>query len=1033
MRRIDYLQRIGLAQQQIPVISPERHITLDRRALLRVKGIGRIKKELLPNSDQKIRPLTEDLLTGLYNYGIPVAFSIRGDSKGVSIYLGTWSENRQEKKPALDLDRKKNIFISLLNSIYPAVDIDPKAGELPLSDLPVSGYAIGMPTVKENDALDISLQLDKMIRSMAGMNWASLVLAEPIPEKEITGLRNIVTNEMRFAQQSAQQGATKQLAEYYTKLLQNLLERLTIGLEMGCWRTAVYLLGDHESYYRLASVWRAVFTGKESLPETLMVLDDERASSLAKSWSLPDEKVTKGPGYYQHPYQFQSLLSSIQLASYVHLPNSETNGFNVNIIPDFDAVPQEVGSDKVVSLGEVIHRTRNTKIKYSIPIESLKKHVFVSGVTGAGKTTTLFHMLMQLTKNKVPFLIIEPSKTEYRALINDPTVGKELQIFTAGDEKVSPFRLNPFEFPSGIPVGVHLDMLRSVFSVSFGMWSPLPQVLEQCLFEIYKDKGWEITSGENTRLEKKTQPVPAAFPTLTDLFNKVDDVTRQLGYEQKITDDIRAALQTRLNSLRSGGKGRMLDVQSSLPAELWMEKSTVLELEKMGDDDDKAFLMGLLFIRLVEHRRLKEKSKDLKHLLVIEEAHRLLTNVSTQQRQEESNPRGKAVETFSNMLSEVRAYGQGMVIADQVPVKLAPDVIKNTNLKISHRIVASDDREALAGAMHMTENQTEALSNLTKGEAAVFAEGDDVPLMIKVGPEEEIKKLLEISEKWPKGDEVAEKMKPKMAEYQKYYKRHPALDDKTEIPDTEWNTAFEIFQKSNFKRDLVRFVISISEDSGLDNNGAISAIWSGITADVNRFLKHGVNRNSVLLSLIIIGTDWLASRRGVQAGWTYTKTELFASYLRSTLKWINYGKDFDEKLKALRKTMLYFNSRVIEPFKECHNICNQKGNVCMYRHTVSDFISFRQDMNKQWISALNEDFKKNSDLSDMTNSLKFCQNVVPNIVNRSITNKDTARRIGLCFAQHMVSRELPESQAHMIKNLIRQFDLLDTRNETKQN
>jgi DNA helicase HerA-like ATPase len=123
-----------------------------------------------------------------------------------------------------------------------------------------------------------------------------------------------------------------------------------------------------------------------------------------------------------------------------------------------------------------------------------------------------------------------------------------------------------------------------------------------------------------------------------------------------------------------------------MPMELVLNHPTVLELEGMGDNDDKAFVMGLMFIRLVEHRRQVGQLKNLEHLLVIEEAHRLLTNVG-ERREEEGNARGKAVEISANLLAEIRAYGQGVLISDQVPEKLAPDVIKNTNLKITHRTV----------------------------------------------------------------------------------------------------------------------------------------------------------------------------------------------------------------------------------------------------------------------------------------------------------------------------------------------------------
>ena len=201
------------------------------------------------------------------------------------------------------------------------------------------------------------------------------------------------------------------------------------------------------------------------------------------------------------------------------------------------------------------------------------------------------------------------------------------------------------------------------------MWVPLPQVLEKCLIAIYQDRGWDVVSSRNPRLEDDNWDA-AAFPTLADLVSKVEEVVPTLGFDPEATGRILASLTSRLNGLRSGGKGRMLDVQQSFAIEDLLQHPTVLELEGMGDDDDKAFLIGLLLIRLFEYRS-KHGNKSIQHLLVIEEAHRLLTNVSRNTNQEQSDPRGKAVETFTNLLSEIRAYGQGIIIADQVPTKLA--------------------------------------------------------------------------------------------------------------------------------------------------------------------------------------------------------------------------------------------------------------------------------------------------------------------------------------------------------------------------
>jgi hypothetical protein len=153
------------------------------------------------------------------------------------------------------------------------------------------------------------------------------------------------------------------------------------------------------------------------------------------------------------------------------------------------------------------------------------------------------------------------------------------------------------------------------------------------------------------------------------------------------------------------------------------------------DDDDKAFAIGLIMIRLVEHRHLQRQIGELRHTLVIEEDHRLLRNVGSRSNDGEADPRCKAVEAFSNLLSEIRAYGQEVVvvvISDQVPIRLAPDVIKNTNLKIAHRLVGEDDRLALASSMSTNELQASSLVTLKIGEAAVHSIGDDYPLLVKM-------------------------------------------------------------------------------------------------------------------------------------------------------------------------------------------------------------------------------------------------------------------------------------------------------------
>jgi len=90
------------------------------------------------------------------------------------------------------------------------------------------------------------------------------------------------------------------------------------------------------------------------------------------------------------------------------------------------------------------------------------------------------------------------------------------------------------------------------------------------------------------------------------------------------------------------------------------------------------------------------------------------------------------VETFTNILSEIRSYGEGLLVVEQIPTKLAPDVIKNTNLKVMHRIVAADDRRVMGATMNIEDRETRKITALNVGEAVVYSEGDEGAYHIRV-------------------------------------------------------------------------------------------------------------------------------------------------------------------------------------------------------------------------------------------------------------------------------------------------------------
>ena len=305
-----------------------------------------------------------------------------------------------------------------------------------------------------------------------------------------------------------------------------------------------------------------------------------------------------------------------------------------------------------------------------------------------------------------------------------------LIVFTLGNESVAPFRINPFELIPGEVISSHVDMLKATFTSAFPMEASMPQLLEESIYECYKAKGWDInTNINNIYKEKAFDQDVDAFPILSELLTTMKKIVEDKGFSPQMKSDYIGSLVSRLSNLTVGSKGAMLNCAHSVDFKYIANHNVILEMEDLRSPEDKALLMGFVLSRLSavikdEHK----KNPKYQHLTLIEEAHRLLAKVEPG----EGGAKKVAVEMFADLLAEVRKYGEGLIIVDQIPNKLSPEVLKNTNTKIIHRILAKDDKEVVGDAMLMDDKQKQYLSALKVGEVVVYTENTDSPVNVKI-------------------------------------------------------------------------------------------------------------------------------------------------------------------------------------------------------------------------------------------------------------------------------------------------------------
>lgn len=553
--------------------------------------------------------------------------------------------------------------------------------------------------------------------------------------------------------------------ESVTNRLGKLHDRLSTA--PGLWKTTVMLYAHDEATLQRAvqagfSLWRGEDSSIDPLRYDILPppSDGKRARSQQELLSMEKYIIIDGQQMAFHPLgraysNLYTCLTSKEFAKMADLPHWDVPGLQVRKLVEYGRLPiAPSGTSESIEIGRILDRTSDRHAAYytlahplHIDFASLNRHCFVSGITGAGKTNTMQVLIHALAKKGIPFMVIEPVKSEYRRMgIAD------LKTYELGADD---FAINPFSFAEGpgSSLASHIDSLTSAFNALMGSYSSMPFLVNELIVKAYENKGWDTGTSRNEAMEAEWARCiaqdeqtrwalfQAYLPRLEDLSDSLLDEVLASNFgegQSEYRNSLRGALSARLKALRRSHKGHLLNRSESFCFKELLKQNVVFEIQDFTDNDEKAFIMALLLERIYEYRRMEWKSgavaPGLRHVVVLEEAHRLLSKASGSGSELTANPKAKAVEIFTDMLAEIRSYGQGMIIVDQIPSRLVPDVLKNTDVKITHKLTARDDREAMGAAMNLLPDQVEELACHIPGEATVSFGGLSQALHVKISP-----------------------------------------------------------------------------------------------------------------------------------------------------------------------------------------------------------------------------------------------------------------------------------------------------------
>jgi len=524
--------------------------------------------------------------------------------------------------------------------------------------------------------------------------------------------------------------------EELMKRIDQELERISMSESTGLWSVASYFFSydnDFASAESASTIFKSIMQGEESGVET----------SAINSWIDNSQKMkmlTNSVCHLSHPVfwnnltvngenikvENSSLLSSKELAMLLSLPHKSVPGFPVvehvslakEVIRNNESVmKREVSLGCIFDLGKAY-----TENRVKLDVKSLTQHVFVTGSTGCGKSETIYKLISETKQVGAKFLVIEPAKGEYKNVFGD------VNVFGTNPLIMPLLRINPFSFPTGVHVLEHIDRLTEIFNVCWPMYSAMPAVLKKAMLDAYESCGWDLRLSVN-RLSQDED----VYPSFLDLFLSLEKVITESAYSEEVKSNYSGALLTRVESLTNGLNGEIFSV-NELSNMVLFDENCIIDLSRVGSQETKSLIMGILIMRLSEYRMTGANTPNsaLKHLTVLEEAHNILKRVSTEQSQEGSNMAGKSVEMITNAIAEMRTYGEGFVIVDQSPTSVDKAAIKNTNTKIVMRLPDEDDRKVSGKAAGMNDKQIDEIAKLPTGVAVVYQNDWVSPVLCKI-------------------------------------------------------------------------------------------------------------------------------------------------------------------------------------------------------------------------------------------------------------------------------------------------------------
>jgi hypothetical protein len=348
------------------------------------------------------------------------------------------------------------------------------------------------------------------------------------------------------------------------------------------------------------------------------------------------------------------------------------------------------------------------------PKKLANQHLLIVGKSGAGKSQTTSSVLYELSKQEIPFLILDfqgeyissvltNSKDESfaeatNAMTFDPSYGMDI---------------NPLELSIDGNTGQRIGYMSNVYQVSsilkqiFGLGDIQHPVLKDAIKRAYQEKGFSVTD----RATWNNEP-----PQFQDIWAILEFMEQNEGTNVR---NLKYRIEPLFeNNIFVSGEG-------SVSISDILNKNSIIDLSKLHTPELMKSVARFV-LQAVYNRMLADgPSKSIKLYVVIDEAHKLSYD-----------------QTLTDLIREARKYGVGFILASQSVRDFATVVFENMGTKIALQLEGEDakfmaenfgatDRTSKDAVLSMLPSQKPLRALIRNNHFEPFAQVDIIPFYEK--------------------------------------------------------------------------------------------------------------------------------------------------------------------------------------------------------------------------------------------------------------------------------------------------------------